>query len=360
MHSHGDSVLPLVLIGCGAVSQRSYLPALRALQSAGRLRVTALVDDDERACHAMAQIFPSAQQTGTLDDVVAPAGSLAIVASGLDTRSDHLATALARRWHVLAEAPISTSTARAHALLETAKAQDVLFAVAHPRRFFPAVRYLRELCQDQPLGALLHIDMAEGGGPLPRSAARPQAGVMLESGIHALDLLIWWLGEPQQMSYSDDAFGGFEINARTELTFGADTTASLHVTRDWTSPQRYRFEFERGLAEWAVDESRQLTLQLSGTRAALRGELLAPLGNSAVRSSALASRAQCLHTQLAHVLTAIRGGEALEISGEQTLAALQWVERCYARRRPLLQPWLTAEEQARLQTPLTETFSTLP
>ncbi len=321
--------------------------------------MTALVEGDERAAQAAAQIFPSAQQTGNLDEVAAPAGSLAIIASGLDVRAEHSATALAHRWHVLSEAPLARTSSLAETLIAAAESQGVLLAVAHPRRFFPALRYLHDLCHDQPLGPLLHVEIAEGMPPV-RVSPRPSAGVMLESGVHALDLLIWWLGQPVRLDYTDDAFGGWEINARAEFEFSGETSAALHLTRDWRSPQRYRFEFERGLAEWTVDEARQLTLQLSGTRAAVRGELLAPLNRGAARSGPLATRAQCLHAQLEHMLAALRGSESLEISGTQSLAALKCIEACYAQRRPLLPPWFSAEEQAHLQSSTTETFIPVP
>ncbi|MBC7366740.1 MAG: hypothetical protein H7343_07985, partial [Undibacterium sp.] len=51
------SPLPIVLVGCGAVSQLFYAPALRALEAIGLLRVAAVVDPVEPARQVLHTMF---------------------------------------------------------------------------------------------------------------------------------------------------------------------------------------------------------------------------------------------------------------------------------------------------------------
>jgi len=58
--------IPVILIGCGAVSQLFYRPALLALAGGGTLRVAALVDPAMPARTILAAAFPDAQAAAAL------------------------------------------------------------------------------------------------------------------------------------------------------------------------------------------------------------------------------------------------------------------------------------------------------
>ncbi len=56
----------VALVGCGAVAQRYYAPALQELARHGLLRVGALYDPEPRNVALLEQSFPSARRAGDL------------------------------------------------------------------------------------------------------------------------------------------------------------------------------------------------------------------------------------------------------------------------------------------------------
>lgn len=338
--------LPVVLCGCGAVSRLFYAPTLRVLEDAGWLRVAALVDPVVSARNRLSHDFPNADTAATLAQAQAPRGSLAIIASPPRWHAEQALLAFARDWHVLCEKPMAASSAEAGRMIAAADAANRLLAVGHYKRFFPSSHCLKFLCGPAaPLGTLRSFTIAEGG-PFAWPAASPvffqrretPGGVLLDIGVHVFDLLLWWLGEPDDFSYADDAMGGLEANACVALRFGA-VTGRVQLSRDWPTAQAYRFEFDRGTVGWTVNDANGLSLTLDGLPWALHGRLHDAAG-------AAATNPQSFIAQLQQVITAVRNRTPLLVDGREGVRALRLIEACYARRQLLPQPWLGAAELA--------------
>jgi predicted dehydrogenase len=339
--------LPVVLVGCGAVSRLFYAPALRALEAAGWLRVVALVDPSAPARDELLREFPEAGATATLAQADAPRGSLAIIASPPLWHAEQSIAAFARHWHVLCEKPMAASSAEADRMIAAAAAAGRVLAVGHYKRFFPSSHCLKFLCGPAaPLGALRRFTIAEGG-PFTWPAASPgffnrretPGGVLLDIGVHVFDLLLWWLGEPDDFTYADDAMGGLEANARVALRFGR-ATGHVLLSRDWATPQHYNFVFEHGTVGWTVNDANGLQLTLDGLPWALQGTLRDATG------AASATNPQSFIAQLQQVVTRVRDWMPVLVDGREGRRALRLIEACYARRQLLAQPWLGAGEMA--------------
>jgi Predicted dehydrogenases and related proteins len=347
----------VILVGCGAVARQFYVPALRVLQNAGLARVAAIVDPSVNAREFVARAFPRAGQAASLEQTTAPAGTLVIVASPPGCHAAQTVAAFERGWHVLCEKPMASSAAEAAEMIAAAKQHDRLLAVGLYKRFFPASRYIRSLCRDWLLGPLVSFSIREGGpfrwpaGPSFFDRAQTPGGVLLDIGVHVLDLLGWWLGQPSGVKYADDAMGGLETNAFLRLDYSSGAFGTLHLSRDWGTAQRYRFVFERGVVTWKVNDANGLTVELAGTPAAVQGTLLAPHHDLPLIAEprALETNAQCFILQLVNVLGAIDGHEELLVPGEQGQDSLRLIEHCYAHRTLVEQPWLTPEEAAHAQ-----------
>jgi predicted dehydrogenase len=354
-----QSKVPVVLIGCGAVSQQFYLPTLRALEAAGELTVQALVDPSAGARSALAGAFPGAVQAEHATTLDLAEGSLAIIASPPRFHAAQTIEAVSRGWHVLCEKPMAASSAEAEQMIEAARVANRLLAVGLYKRFFPSSAYLKSLCTDGQLGALRSYTIAEGG-PFKWPAATPSffnkaqtpGGVLLDIGVHVLDLLIWWLGEPSALAYADDAMGGLETNSRLELTHANGARGALHLSRDWATAQQYRFVFERGVVSWKVNDANGVLVQLQGTPGALRAQLVEPIGPRLTERSPspLATNPQSFIAQLLNVLGAIRGRTPLLIPGTEGVRSLRLIETCYAQRTWLPHPWFTPAEASRAAT----------
>ncbi len=345
----------VILVGCGAVARQFYVPALRTLQHAGLVRVSAIVDPAVTARENVARTFPKAGQAAALEQTTAPAGTLAIIASPPAFHAAQTMAALERGWHVLCEKPMAPTVAEATEMIATARRHERLLAVGLYKRLFPACRYLRALCHDGLLGPLIRFTVDEGGpfdwpgGPSFFDRAQTRGGVLFDVGVHVFDLLGWWIGEPAQLRYADDAMGGIEANAFVQLEYAGGVEGRIHLSRDWLTAQQYRFVFERGIASWAVNDASGLTVQLAGAPAALHSVLVTPEAEppAAGEPRELESHAQCFLRQLTNVVAAIAGLEPLAVPGEEGVRSLRWIEQCYAHRRLVAQPWLTSDELER-------------
>lgn len=339
---------PLVLIGCGAVSRLFYQPTITELTRRKEVKLAALVDPVESARAALLERFPAAAGVAAIEQADAPEGSLAIIASPPRFHAEHTREALARGWHVLCEKPMATTAADCAEMTRAAENANRVLAVGLYKRFFPSSEYLRELCRSQALGRLVSFDLQEGG-PFNWPAASPSffnrketpGGVLLDIGVHVLDLLLWWLGDPSSFDYADDAMGGLETNAVLQLAYPDGAKGRVHLSRDWATRQRYHFEFERGTIAWTVNQANVLTVQLNGMPASLHGTLLDQNGVPAYTNP------QCFIAQMRNVLAATRGEEEVRVTGHDGERITRFLVSCYASRRLLDQPWLEPAEAAR-------------
>ncbi len=347
----------VILVGCGAVARQLYVPALRVLQDAGLVRVSAIVDSSVSAREAVAQTFPRAGQSAALEQTTAPANSLAILTSPTSLRAAQALVAIEKGWHVLSENPLGASSDESAHVLATAQRHQRLVAVNLYQRFFPSCRYLRSLCRDWLLGPLVSYTINEGGafgrpsGDAGFDHAIEPGGVLAETGPHVFDLLDWWLGEPSAVRYADDAMGGLEANAFVQLDYASGARGRVHLSRDAMPTQEYRFAFERGVVFWRGDDAAHLNVELAGAPAALRAALV-PLHADTVDEAAtrpLETVPRCFIHQLQNVLAAIAGEDALLAPADEAQRSLRLIEQCYARRALVDQPWLTTGESARAQ-----------
>jgi predicted dehydrogenase len=349
----------VILIGCGAVSQQFYLPALRSLERSGVLCVKAIADPNPQALSKIARAFPRAQAANSPDEVSLRSGSLAIIASPPKFHAAQAIAAVGKGWHVLCEKPVSTTVAEAEEMVAAAKSHGRLLAVGLYKRFFPASRYLHDLCHRQQLGRLVRFTVTEGGAfRWPAASAsffdksQSFGGVLADVGVHLFDLLGWWLGPPEKVSYADDAMGGIESNAWVELSYPGGASGTVHLSRDWQTDQSYRFLFESGVVHWKVNDANGLTLQLGGTGSALKAVLVPELSSAEADYSEIpkASNAQSFIEQLRNVVAAIEGREDLVVPGSEALDSLRLILNCYASKAFLEQPWLPSNEAQRART----------
>ncbi len=139
---------------------------------------------------------------------------------------------------------------------------------------------LKGLLEKRPLGALRRFTIEEGGkfgwqaasDSFFRKSVTP-GGVLLDIGVHVLDLLLWWLDEPATLRYKDDAMGGQEANCRLELNYADGVQGEVRLSRDWPTRDGYTFFFERGIVRYHVNDANRLEITADGMPAPLDGRL---------------------------------------------------------------------------------------
>jgi len=101
---------------------------------------------------------------------------------------------------------------------------------------------IKDLVANQTLGPVLSFEVEEGGPfrwkrhPILffRRDVTP-GGVLYDTGVHTLDLLLWWFSEPTSLEYRDDAAGGLEPTAHLHLHYAAGFNGEVRLSRDWGS-----------------------------------------------------------------------------------------------------------------------------
>jgi len=352
------ATLDLAVVGCGAVVERLYRGALRALEARGIARVSALVDPDPARTSALGQHFPAARAFSTLADALAARRvALVIVTSPARLHAEHAIAALGAGCHVLCEKPMTIGVTDAERMVAAARDAGCVLAVGMTRRMYPCVADAREVISSGTLGTDLRFVHREGlvyEWPVATDAAFRMAtaggGVLVDLGSHALDLESTLLGALRVTSYADDAQdGGVETNCRVELT---GPVARGVAQLSWNQPLVTALHVTGTLGELILDPR-----QVGALRWRRHGDAWNTRVSTATWPSDLALRGargmprhhhDCIYYQIVAVLRAIVHGESVPADGLDGLATARSIEACYARPQPLCLPWLTDAEQTRM------------
>jgi len=134
--------------------------------------------------------------------------------------------ALEKGLHVFCEKPLTLSAAQSDELVEIAKTRGVRTQVGYHNRFVAAFGEAQRLLELGTIGEVTHA-LAEAYGPVVlrpqgstwRSRRSEGGGCLYDYAAHPLDLLTWYLGEP-------DAVGGTVLGH----VFSADTEDEVYST----------------------------------------------------------------------------------------------------------------------------------
>ena len=338
--------IKVALIGCGAVARLYYMPALRELETAGSLEVVALLDPVARHAALLREAFPRAQAVSELSGLSQHAFDLAIVASPHSLHAAQSIHLLEAGVSVLCEKPMATSADDASAMARAAAASQGLLAIGLVRRFFPAAQAIRSMLSQRMLGDISSFEFSEGSASFGWPAAsrgyfdkhEAQGGVLMDIGVHALDLLQWWLGKPAIVAFADDAMGGIEANCLIHCRLEGGATGTLRLSRDCALANRYTIRGTRGWLSWQAGDAGRFDFGLADSSQVI---------DSGLRSQADSSFEQSFLNQLLNVVAALRGTEELRVPAAEGTASIELIAHCYRQRSLMAMPWLDEREIAR-------------
>lgn len=335
------------------MSQQYYAPALAVLEKEGAARVTALMDPGFKARTELHRRFATAALVESVSGAAGCGAELAIIASPPRHHAAQTIEALGLGLSVLCEKPMATSTAECRVMMEAARATGRLLAIGMVRRHFPATQLIAEVLGQGWLGEISEVECFEGGRfewPVESSSyfSDSTGGVLMDIGIHSLDLLLWWFGELAQVDYEDDAMGGIEVNCRVRLRFKSGVTAEVRLSRDWPRPNVYSIRGSRGWIRWEVNDANSIQLGLPVSRYDIQGGIrLRGAGEGYGAGEAAPDFHHSFLNQLRNVVAGVRGQETVRVSGETGLRAMEVIQACYQRRVLMDMPWLNEVERDR-------------
>jgi predicted dehydrogenase/nucleoside-diphosphate-sugar epimerase len=321
--------LRVAIIGCGAITEHAYLPAVKGLDG---VRITGLVDKNCARAKTLAAVHgipQAAENVAELPELP----EAAIVALPHYLHAPISIELLQRGIHVLVEKPMAVSTAQCDAMIRAAVNTDTRLAAGLVRRFLPEVRLAKEVIDSGRLGSIQSFDVQEGriydwpsttDAPLRRDMAG--GGVLIDLGVHVLDTLLYCLGDSTVLEYSDDSYGGVE--AETEMSLRLASGASGHVALSRTRDLRNTMLIRGAKATLEVDlYLRKVALHVGTEVIGLTAKPDAWGGD-------------VFRAQLADWVGAIHTGVQPAVPGPEGRRSVALIEACYARRKKLALPWV--------------------
>jgi predicted dehydrogenase len=316
------------VVGCGAIVTLHQLPALRRCAA---LEVVAVTDRDLEWATAVAGRFgvPAAY-----DDHRRLVGGVdaALVATPNSTHAAIACDLLEQGIHVLCEKPLGTTRAEVDRMLAAAQRSGARLMTAHCLRFSPNLEALKDVVEAGWLGDVQQVHASIGGpyeGVARRTDFRRQralsgGGVLMDLGIHVLDLIVWLAGRaPVHVEYTGAAPEGWEVeaDADVDLRFLGEARASLQASFSTPLGNNLTVRGTKGWARASLYVRDELSVFVEDARICRRA------GLQVLR----VPDHDMYDAQIEHFCQAIRTGEPFRVRDAEVCATIDVVDHCYGR-----------------------------
>lgn len=328
--------LRLGIVGCGAIAREAHLPVAANHPD---FDVTALCDLDIAAARLVQREFGlRATITNTLGELAGKVDAV-VVASPPAAHAPLTLQLFDMGIDVLCEKPLASSVADAVAMAEAARRTRRILGVALMTRFYPHNQVLKDVIEDGELGELEEV-IAEDGAPLTWAMktgsyydrSRTAGGVLFDAGVHFLDRLLWLFGDLAEIDYEDDSFGGVETNARLR--------GSFHIARQRV-PARLEFSWSHRLRRSIkIVGSHGIVEAAEPDRLVLHRKTRRGWTEMRIRCADSWAGWSPYHAQITDFAAAVRERRDPFVTADSAIGALALIERAYAQRRAMPQPWL--------------------
>lgn len=249
----------LGLIGTGAVTRSMHLPSALASE---RLVVAALVDPVVERADRLARDFGiSPKIASRVEDVFGLVDGV-MIATPNNTHRDIAVSCLRAGIPCLIEKPLATTTTDAEAICAAADAAGKVAAVGYTTRFRDDVILLKALFDAGHFGKVRRFHYQDGtrGGWTPQSGfttdrAATGGGVLVTTGTHFLDRMLYWFGYPDTTSLVDDSLGGPESWCLASFgfsTWGSPFEGTVLLSKSMPITSGIAIETEKGLIMYAL------------------------------------------------------------------------------------------------------------
>ena len=325
--------LRLAIIGCGAVAETAHVPALVSL---GRPPVL-LADTNLERARLLAQRANAPHVTRDYRTHVEEIDA-AIVALPHSLHGDVCTDLLQRGIHVLVEKPMATTSAQCRTMIAAARSGGAALTVGLVRRFMHSAVWTKAALDAEILGEIKSVDIREGSvynwPCASNSFFRKETaggGVLIDTGAHTLDLLLWWMGEAELLQYRDDSHGGVEADCELHLLLPSGARGIVELSR------------LRALRNTAIIRGShgeiEVSLHSNIIRAKPRHLLRNRFGKLVAGRLPNQDFFGLFTAQLGSWISALEKREPPKIPAAEAARSVALIEACYRQRLPLPMPW---------------------
>lgn len=193
--------LSMCIVGCGGYA-RSVLDAIAGMTDELSLY---FASRDEARARQYCEEFDGAGYFGSYEEAASdPRVESMYFFTPHDLHLENARLAAEHGKHVLMEKPIARTVDEARELIRAPQEAGVRLMIAENYRFLPAVARVKELMASGELGELRLIDIQYEAFYKPsgwrRSLERCGGGVLIDGGIHPVDIIVNIGGFPQKVS----------------------------------------------------------------------------------------------------------------------------------------------------------------
>jgi len=325
----------IALVGCGAVAELFYLPALVRNSSIAHRLI--LVDIDSERAEAMASRFGVDSYVQDYRDVLSDVDG-AIVALPHHLHYEVAMNFLRAGVHVLCEKPLAETAEQAKSMVQEAERQRVSLCVNNTRRLFPSFKKVKDLLRKGTIGEPISFHLEEGGefnwptvSGFYFGAKGAKHGVLMDRGPHVIDLLCWWFeSRPVITSCMDDSFGGCEAVATLDLKVNDSCSGTIKLS--WLSrlENKYTIRGETGILICEPFGWRQIELIKNGSSTKIHP----PTPQKQFSDFGF--------EMVDNFLAVIHDQKPPLVSGGDVIDSITVIEEYYSLRRTYALPWLKA------------------
>jgi predicted dehydrogenase len=324
------------LIGAGAISTQ-HLEAIDALPGAAISAIASASADRARAAGERWGV----PWTTDVDELVARDDVDAVtISTPSGLHPGHALAALRHGKHVLVEKPIALSVEAADAVAAEARARGLVAATVSQRRFEPVTRAIRDAVASGALGRIAMI-VAEGFYHRPqayydsaawRGTIELDGGVLMNQGIHMIDLLRWIGGPVDRVSGHVATIGHrmeAEDTATVSLRFSDGALGAILATTCATveQPTVLRIHGEHGHVRLVGEEATEWDVpDRPAPVAGPAHEAEGAVGRSATWGTSAVGYVR----QYTDFIAAVREGRDPAVTAEDGAAAVEIITAAYA------------------------------
>ena len=227
------------IIGCGGISQAHA----EGYRKGGKAELVAFYDVDEQRAEDYAEKY-GGKAYPTAEDMLNNNNLDAVsICTPPSSHEKYTCLALQNRINVCCEKPLAHTSKSAKAMCKCAEESGKLLVTAYKFRFFPNVLWAKNLIDSGMVGSVVfarnifasQIDMSERWFSKKEISG---GGVMLDNGVHSIDLLRFLFGEVQGIfAVTKNAGKPLEVEDSCRLMLNMSTGMWASVDLSWVAGQ---------------------------------------------------------------------------------------------------------------------------
>ncbi len=226
----------IAVIGCGRIAQNAHFPAFSQMDE---VEVKYACDIIEKKAQAMKEKYPNKVKNVITDYKIALADPEVDAVYVLTPNYVHYVVtmdALKAGKHVFCEKPITVNYKLSTQMADEAKKQNRILNIGVCNRFHRSVEMLEQLYRNGKFGNIYHVycsfrsfrSIPGLGGPFTNKE-QSGGGVLIDWGVHFLDLILYILGNAKIKNLTCDAYSEMAKDMKAYKYHGmwAEDTADI-------------------------------------------------------------------------------------------------------------------------------------